>query len=164
MTTLRIELKGDAIAKLERLQRRLSNPEALMAGVAVAMRKLTEEAFEQEGVVEGERWRPLAFSTIRQREKKGTWPGKKLQSKEWGAGGMLSTLSAIHSATTATVGVGKKYSAIQQFGGMAGRGHNAEIPARPFLPIKGDATDAELTPRATSLLMEVMENFIKAGL
>ncbi|MDR0576465.1 MAG: phage virion morphogenesis protein [Candidatus Accumulibacter sp.] len=163
MTTFKIEVKGDAIAKLARLQRRISDTAPLMAGAAVALRKLTEEAFEREGVVGGESWKPLALSTIRQREKKGTWPGKKLQSKEWGAGGMLSSLSATHTATAATVSVGKKYSAIHQFGGMAGRGRKVEIPVRTFLPIKGDARNAELTPRANSVLSEVMQAFVEAA-
>ena len=33
------------------------------------------------------------------------------------------------------VGTNVKYAAIHQFGGRAGRGHRAEIPARPFLGV-----------------------------
>jgi phage virion morphogenesis protein len=30
------------------------------------------------------------------------------------------------------------YSAIHQFGGLTGRGHKVEIPARPFLGVRDD--------------------------
>lgn len=161
MTSFSVTLKGDAIAKLEAMQRRLSNPTPLMAGVAAELLSVTEDAFAREGVVGGDKWKPLALSTIRQREKKGQWPGKKLQRS---TAGLAASVQPFHSAARAGLTVSKPYAAIHQFGGMAGRGRKVEIPARPYLPIKRDGSDFDVTPTMKARLLEMMADFVEGGL
>ena len=51
-----------------------------------------------------------------------------------------------YQATDASVAIGSNriYSAIHQFGGQAGRGHKATIPARPYLGVSDDDVAAIL--------------------
>lgn len=161
MTQLIIEIKGNAVAKLAEIQRRLDNPAPLMAGVSAEMLSLTEDAFEREGVVGGDKWKPLALATIRQREKKGHWPGKKLQVSP---GGLAPSVQPFHNNHQAGLSVSKPYAAIQQLGGMAGRGRKVEIPARAYMPMQKAGSDLELTPKARSVLTEMIQDFVEGGL
>lgn len=49
------------------------------------------------------------------------------------------------SPASIIIGSPKKYAAIHQFGGMAGRNRKVRIPARPFLPVD---KDGNLSPEA----------------
>lgn len=104
----------------------------VMRKIAGIMSDAVEENFAKEG--RPDRWPPLALSTIKQREKQGHWPGQMLQR----TGSLASSISSEYNATSATVGTNKIYAAIQQFGGMAGRGGRVRIPARPFLALDED--------------------------
>ncbi|MDR1276178.1 MAG: phage virion morphogenesis protein [Candidatus Accumulibacter sp.] len=161
MTGFRIDVRGDAIQKITALQRRLSNPTPLMAGIAAELLSITEDAFEQESVIGEKEWKPLALSTIRQRKKRGQWPGKKLQRS---SGGLAASIQPFHQTHQAGLTVSKLYAAIHQFGGMAGRGHKVEIPARPYLPIKRESGEYQLTPHAHSRLMKMVTDFVERGL
>lgn len=161
MTSFSVKIKGDVPDKLAALQQRLNNPAPLMAGIAAELQSLTISAFEHETVVGGEKWKPLALSTIRQREKKGQWPGKKLQRS---TAGLAASIQPFHNAHQAGLTVSKPYAAIHQFGGMAGRGGKVEIPARPYLPVKMEGGGTELTPKARSLLEEMLADFVERGL
>lgn len=78
-----------------------------------------------------EKWTPLAKSTIKQRTKKGYWPGKILQIK----GDLAASITSKYDDNSAVVGTNKVYAAIHQFGGDAGRNKKVKIPARPYLKI-----------------------------
>lgn len=158
MITIAIEVQDNASAKLAEIQRRLANPAPLMAGVAAEMLPLTEDAFEREGVVGGASWKPLAISTITQREKKGQWPGKKLQRS---TAGLAASVLPFHSSNQAGLTVSKPYAAIHQFGGKAGRGRKVIIPDRPYLPIQGSGNTATLTPTARDAIQEMVADFLK---
>ncbi len=114
---------------LRELSGRLKNMSPLMRNIAGIMLDAVEENFEREG---RPRWRPLAKSTIRQRTRQGKWPGKILQKSQ---GGLASSVSQKYDESTARVGTNKVYAAIHHFGGRAGRGHAADIPARPFMKL-----------------------------
>lgn len=157
MTAFSIDVRGDVIQQIAALQQRLSNPAPLMAGIAAELLSVTEDAFAREGEVGGEKWKPLALSTIRQREKRGQWPGKKLQRS---TAGLAASIQPFHSAGRAGLTVSKPYAAIHQFGGMAGRGRKVEIPARPYLPMKREGSDHALTPTMNSRLLEMVADFI----
>ena len=131
-----------------------------MAGIAAEMLPLTEEAFEREGEVGGDKWKPLALSTIRQREKAGHWPGKKLQRSP---GGSAPSVQPFHDASRAGLSVSKPYAAIQQLGG-ARRGQKVTIPARGYMPVRKEGSDLELTPTARSVLLEMMADFVEGGI
>ena len=128
-----IEIKIDT-AKLTAALKRLA---AAGRDLTPAMRKAAgimvdavEENFEQEG---RPKWKDLAKSTIKQREKEGSWPGKILQRS--GGRGLAGSITRHFDATSAVVGSNLPYARIQQLGGKAGRGHKSEIPARPYLKL-----------------------------
>jgi phage virion morphogenesis protein len=145
---IKIEINDkDVRAMLDQVKRRAGNPAPLMKQIAGIMHYAVEENFEKEG---RPKWKPLAKSTIKQRTRKGYWPGKILQQK----GQLAASISQKSDTTSAEVGTNKAYAAIQQFGGAAGREHKARIPARPFLRL----TDADVE----AIKMKVIE-YLKGG-
>lgn len=158
MTELRMEVRDGVTAELAAIQRKLQNPHALMSGISVELLSLTEKAFEKEG--DEEKWPKLALSTIRNREKKGHWPGKMLQVS---AGGLAPSVQPFSSSSEAGLSVSKPYAAVHQFGGMAGRGRKVNIPARPYLPIRQSGSDLELTQKASASILDLMRNFVEGG-
>jgi len=118
------------MAALKRLAAAGRDLTPAMRKAAGIMVDATEENFEQEG---RPKWKDLAKSTIKQREKEGTWPGKILQRS--GGHGLAGSITRHYDATSAVVGSNLTYARIQQLGGKAGRGHKSEIPARPFLKL-----------------------------
>lgn len=102
-----------------------------------------EENFQQQGRFatagswEGgsSRWKDLAPATKEARKKKGKWPGMILQQSQ---GGLASSFSYQVTGDNLVVGSNKKYAAIHQFGGQAGRGRKVKISARPFLVVQDD--------------------------
>lgn len=149
-------------ATLSALQHRLVNPGMLMRNIANMLESQAQEAFRQEGPG----WKPLALATIRQRAKRGQADSPILNLS--GGRGLLGSLMSGSTATTAMVGAGSgksaDYAAIHQFGGMAGRGRNVAIPARPYLPMRDVGGATELTPKVHSELMKMLGEFVEVGL
>lgn len=131
---------------LDKLYEKTSNLRPLMKNIAGIMSDSVEENFKQEGCqghsimsttnsglqnLNGgtEKWAELAESTIKQRKKKGYWPGKVLQMR----GELAASITGEYSQNSAMVGTNKEYAAIHQFGGKAGKNKKVEIPARPYL-------------------------------
>ncbi|GAB4327357.1 MAG: hypothetical protein Kow0037_00840 [Calditrichia bacterium] len=138
------------------------NLQPLMQNIAGIMHHAVEENFEKQGRPP---WPALAKSTIRQRKKRGTWPGKILQQ----SGQLAASVYQKATANTAVVGTNKQYAAAQQLGALirraprsalyihnrykkgknkgrfkkgtrSGRGfsygtHTIRIPPRPFLQL-----------------------------
>jgi phage virion morphogenesis protein len=116
---------------LRALIQRGTNMRPLFNAIQLELVAETERAFAKQGYPT--RWKPLAPATIALRTKKGTWPGKMLQVS---AGGLAASVQGRSTDRLAMITAGKKYAAIQQFGGQAGRGRKVAIPARPYLPLK----------------------------
>ena len=129
-----------------------------MAGIAAEMLSLTE-AFER-GRGGRRQVKPLALSTIRQREKAGHWPGKKLQRSPGG----LASVQPFHDASRAGLSVSKPCAAIQQLGGKAGRGQRGYYSSPWYMPVRKEGSDLELTPTARSVLLEMMADFVEGGI
>ena len=160
MSELRLEVIGKEITEeLTAISRRLSAPSALMTGISVELLSLTELALEREGYPD--KWPTLALSTIRGREKKGHWPGKMLQIS---AAGLAASIQPFASGNQAGISSSKPYSAIQQFGGQAGRGKKVAIPARPYMPMRLRGSDMELTPEASTSILELARDFLSGSL
>lgn len=136
-------------AALADLARKLSDLTPAMHNIAQALESETERRFD----VEGPGWPGLSPTTIRQREKSGHWPGKMLQV----SGDLARSIESEAGPRHALVSVNKRYAAIHQFGGKAGRGRNVTIPARPFLPI--DAGGA-LTEPARETIGEIIARYL----
>ena len=118
---------------LKELQNKVDDKRPLMRQIAGDLLDAVEENFEQQG---RPRWKALSESTIKQRRRRGTFPGKILQE----SGGLAASVTESDDENSAEVGTNKVYAAIHQFGGQAGRGKSVTIPARPFLSV----TDEDL--------------------
>lgn len=103
----------------------------LMRSIAGIMADAVEENFAQEG---RPKWLPLKPSTIKQRTRRGYWPGRILQQR----GQLAASISAQSDATSAVVGTNLVYAAIHQLGGYAGRGRKTRIEPRPFLVLTAE--------------------------
>lgn len=114
---------------LKKLAAKTENLRPFMKNIAGIMADSVEENFDKEG--RPDKWAPLAKSTIKQRTKKGYWPGKILQMR----GDLAASITSKYDDNSAVVGTNKIYAAIHQFGGDAGRNKKVKIPARPFLSL-----------------------------
>lgn len=131
MIDIKIDHSGIATA-LQRVIQATQQRAPLMRNIAAIMADAVEENFAQEG---RPKWQGLAPSTIAQRRKRGKWPGQILRVS---SGGLAQSMSQHSDNDSAVVGTNKKYAAIHQFGGMAGRGRKVNIPARPFLALTAE--------------------------
>lgn len=86
--------------------------------------------FEEERDPNGTPWKPLAESTARRwitkKHRRGHHPILRVS-------GRLSNVHVEADENHVTIGSNLSYAPIHQFGGMAGRGKKAKIPARPWL-------------------------------
>lgn len=139
---------------IEMLKKKLSSNRELMLSIAETMRVSVLKNFGTEGTRLGSKWQRLAPATIKQRQKKGYWPGKILQR----TGQLKNSISSQANETTAVVSTNLVYAAIHQYGGWIHRsslktylrkkreGKEAKtpgknkmssfyIPARPFMKL-----------------------------
>ena len=123
-------------AALDRMTKAGGDLGPAMREIAGVLADAAEQAFESESdPATGQSWPSLAPATIRQRERKGKWPGKMLQVSQ---GGLAGSIQPEYGRDHAAAGTNKVYAAIHQFGGQAGRGRKVTIPPRPFLGIGPD--------------------------
>ena len=136
MITIQIDSRPlqNALANLELAGRDLR---PALNAIAMELVSQTEANLAAEG---RPKWQPLAASTIAQREKHGTWPGKILQVS---SGGLAAD--------------------IHQLGGEAGRGRKVHIPARPFLPFTGepDSGSGKLQPESEEAILDIVLGHLK---
>lgn len=76
----------------------------------------------------------LADSTIKNRQRRGYWPGKILVMR----GEMAASISKTVTGDSVEVGSNKKHAALQHYGGKAGRGGKVNVPARPWLVVQDE--------------------------
>ena len=127
-----IEIKIDDVELQKVLGELISksqNIRPLMKNISGIMLDSVEENFEKED--RPDKWQELAKSTIKQRKKKGHWPGRILQVR----GDLASSITSYYDSNSALVGTNKVYATIHQFGDNVGRGKKVKIPARPYLVI-----------------------------
>ena len=117
---------------LKKLIAKAENLRPLMKNIAGIMMDSVEENFEKEG--RPEKWEALKPSTIKQRTKKGYYPGKILQMR----GELAASITSTYNDNSSTVGTNKVYAAIHQFGGDTGKNKKVKILARPYLSIMED--------------------------
>lgn len=137
-------------AALQRLSRKLGDLTPVMRDIGELIIERTKDRFETETGPDGQRWKPLADSTLLGLMKRAA--GGRIAKK--GGGTKVSAIKALArkrilfqdgdlsrqfhyqaGRDAVTVSNAMKYAAIHQFGGQAGRGKKVTIPARPFLPI-----------------------------
>lgn len=145
---IEIKVEDKELQKLlKKLAEKSQNLRPLMKNIAGIMQDSVEENFEKEG--RPAKWTPLAESTIKQRKKKGYWPGRILQRR----GELAASITSKYDENSAVVGTNKVYAAIHQFGGDAGRGKKVKIPARPFLML-GEKENAEIIQEVQKFFQE----------
>ncbi|HQG51843.1 MAG TPA: phage virion morphogenesis protein [Syntrophorhabdaceae bacterium] len=107
---IEIKINDKEVTKLfNELVRRDQNMSPAMKIISGIMLDAVRENFEKEGPG----WQKLKPATIRQREKKGHWPGKILRV----SGQLSSSITSKYDSKSARVGTNKVYAAIHQFGG-----------------------------------------------
>ncbi|MFN3695329.1 MAG: phage virion morphogenesis protein [Ignavibacterium sp.] len=102
---------------IEMLKSKLKNKSKLMVAVAETMRTAVLKNFETEGSRIGKPWQRLSHQTIKQREKKGYWPGKILQR----TGQLKRSIISSYGEDYAQVSTNLIYAAIQNYGGIIHR-------------------------------------------
>ena len=127
-----IEIKFDnkeVQTRLLDLANRSANLRPLMKNIAGIMATSTEDNFKDEG--RPTKWTDLAEITKENRKKIRKWPGQILQV----SGQLATSVSIFHDDNSAIIGSNKKYAAIHQLGGDAGKNKKVKIPARPYLKL-----------------------------
>lgn len=114
---------------LKKLISKTENLSPLMKNIAGIMHDSVEENFDKEG--RPEKWQELSEVTIKQRKKKGYYPCTILTMR----GELAASITSKYYDNSAVIGTNKRYAAIQQFGGNAGRNKRVEISERPYLKI-----------------------------
>ena len=149
---IKIEIQDqDVLAAFNELARRASDLTPVTKEIANTLLDHTEENFAQQG---RPRWPDLKPSTIRERTRKGYWPGSILQQR----GELAAAVTPAHDAISAALTVAKPYARIQQRGGQAGRGHKVTIPPRPYLPVTAQNT---LQPEAEADIVALVLRYIR---
>lgn len=140
----------------DKLSNKVINLKPLMLNVSEIMLASVMKNFRNEAA-NGKKWKRLAHSTIKQRKKKGYWPGRILQ-RRGGGDGLKASIQSSHGDDFAQVGTNKVYAAIHNYGGVISQSsiksyirkkssgleaskpkknkmRQIRIPARPFLVI-----------------------------
>jgi phage virion morphogenesis protein len=143
----------------------IENTEPLFEDIAEILLESIDDNFRAEEGPGGTPWLDLAESTKRQREKAGTWPGKKLQSQTVGSrgsgSGLLGSLQTYSDEEMAAVTSDKPYAAIHHFGGNAGPGRKVYIPARPYAYLGEDAEQEIRDAISSHLVADYIQNQFK---
>jgi phage virion morphogenesis protein len=153
MFEVKIDAKN-ALAGLAQMELGTRNLTPLARGISIEFLSHTEANFAAQG---RPKWMGLSPTTISMRTKRGTWPGQILQVS---AGGLASSLSTDHDATSATIGSNKKYAAMQQLGGITSPRSmipGKVIPARPYLPMDAQGN---LQPEAEEGIMRLANDYL----
>lgn len=132
--------------------------ENAMPAVAEALREHVDSCFEREGDPWGNAWEPLAPATITERARKNK-SGKILQRDGVLRRSVFAEPTAVEPGVTRAFvsagGPAAAYASAQQFG-------TEDIPARPFMPLRGDAVD--LPPDLKTEIAETIKDAIRAEL
>lgn len=160
---LTIEIKSRDVENIiAKLKNNLQNRAPLMAGIAAELAYITDLSFSNEADADGKKWKPLALSTIRQREKDGSWPGKILHGS--GTAGLRDSITPFSDNDTAGISSNKPYALIHQLGGEAGRSRGMYIPARSYMPIKKNGDNLELSDNATRSILQTTNAYFFSDL
>ncbi|WP_299773166.1 phage virion morphogenesis protein [uncultured Tateyamaria sp.] len=139
MTGARLEFSFNDRALRADLRERLSkleNPEPFLKSIGeefAGAGGVINQRFKNERGPDGTPWAPLSEAQRQHRQKKyGNAPMTILRMR----GHLAGSINYQVSGGSLKIGTGKEaedYAAIHQFGGEAGRGLKAVIPARPYL-------------------------------
>ena len=159
--TVNDQAVNDALALL---RQRVTHLQPVFQLIGDGIMERTKQRFVSSSGPDGAAWTPNAPSTIAAffakpgvKAKKGAAQGGK-KPLIGHSGSLKSQFSVVATDASVTVSSSMIYAAIQQFGGMTGRGHKAKIPARPFLPVKAGG---ELYPDDQKLILDALQSFLE---
>lgn len=132
---------------LGRLLSNARNPAPMMKGIAEELHNATKDNFHNE-----------AWGSSR-------WPKSKAAAERKGktlydTGELYDSITTKTGPRFARIGSNMKYAAIHHMGGQAGRGRKLTLPARPYLPVRGDG---KLQPKLETNLLEIALECLKKG-
>lgn len=170
MSVITIEVRDNGVHEaLQALASRTANMKPILQKIGEDIKERTKLRFSTSTGPDGQRWAPNARSTIEAFIAKRRGYGKRGINKKGQALAMskkpligesrdLSREFHVHAdQTSVTIGNTMLYSAIHQFGGMAGKGRKVKIPARPFLPIRDNG---ELYPQERALILDDINRYL----
>ncbi len=170
MSVITIEVRDNGVHEaLNALAERTANMKPILQKIGEDIKERTKLRFSTSTGPDGQRWAPNARSTIEAFIAKRRGFGKRGINKKGQALAMskkpligesrdLSREFHVHAdQASVTIGNTMRYSAIQQFGGLAGKGRKVKIPARPFLPIR---ESGELYPQDRALILEDINRYL----
>jgi len=117
------------------LAKRCTDMTPLMRRIAGHLQSVADDSFEFERAPDGTPWADLSPITKALRERRGAWPGKKLQV----SGALALSFATDYGPAFAEIGSNAPYARLQHKGGMAGRGRKVSVPARPIIGISAEA-------------------------
>lgn len=168
-----VQIIGD-FKRLKRVIRKLdlssSELTAVNRQIGQVIKEGTIERFQSEKSPEGEKWVPLAESTLIARARKRS---NKLKTKKGeytkrartimanakplkDTGKLMSSLSVKANKQGVAVGTNAVQAGLMQMGGTAGRGRKVKVPARPFLGMSDEEKQD-----IQNLLIDFIEEKIK---
>lgn len=140
---------------MKQLEKNASNLKPILISIGDAAKDISKESFKKEISPFGDKWAPLSKRTLKAKKQN---KDKILTKTE----NLKNRINAEHSIQEVSkdkikgivsIGSNVGYAPIHQFGGKAGRGLRAHIPARVFLPVnaKGDISK-ELKEKIESIV------------
>jgi len=158
--TLKIDERGlrEFKGAFERIMRKMHTLRVPMNAIGSYLVTRSHEHFEKEESPAGEPWKALSAKYVARPRNKGGRGGNE-HPILLRTGLLMQSISTRADDKSVAIGTNRKFkggqsaAAIHQLGGMAGRGHKAQIPARPFLG--ADETDVH---RIGEILMDYLKN------
>ena len=173
MTTFTVTVKDQQVLDvLQKLTQRMGNLRPALQALGDDMLERTKQRFDSQTAPDGSAWKPLSPVTLglfagglgkSYRKKDGSLnkrdgqavAGKRILIGE--SGDLSRQIFSQANGNSLTLSASPVYAAIHQFGGRAGRGLKATIPARPFMPVD---SDGNLDPTEQRLVLEALEAFL----
>jgi phage virion morphogenesis protein len=157
---LQIDLDTSTYRKvLAQLRANIQDATPLMAGVAQELRAEANMQLKEQAGPAGA-WVPLSPATLAMRQKRGNTSTRMLQV----TGQLASSLQSSHDHQSATLSTNKPYAAIHQFGGKTSPKSmipGKSIPARAYLPIMGQPSEATLSDHAHKMILAVVTDYLE---
>jgi phage virion morphogenesis protein len=147
-------------ADVAALKHHLSDLTPVTRDIATELKQSTRQRFLDGQDPEGRAWRALSLATLitgykrtgRKRvfTKRGVatrafarhQARRRILMKQGMRGGLMGSIASEGTHDSAIVSANKRYAAIHQLGGRAGRGRKVHIPARPYLGVSRQDEDA----------------------
>lgn len=127
--------------------KKLEDKKPLLELIGNHLLNIVSESFQDEKSATGKAWKKNAPRTIR---KKGS---KKILHD---SGMLVTSIDYNVNKDEVIIGTNKKYAAIHQFGGRAGRNRAVKIEARPFLPIE----NKKLVKNVEEEIIDIIKDYI----